>query len=703
MIALLLFIFAAFFVCSSSSSPLSPIRFYKTSNGLVFCTNSSTLTVRARDSKAKISTSSSVIPPPDTSQPIDAIYGIYPLPKSKRVAVAIVASSEVVFNHDLYKGDSIRRAQDISLICVPTVANATKFDSEELSHLKLLKKTFKSHDLFFCRSDEGLSSSGCDVTHTFQRALSHSPPTPANSSSSSLPPDPRFFWNSEISSSLPEEFQTPFCSCFVNKIEAPAFTQVLISRRSQHRSGVRFIMRGSDDSGNVANFVESEQIILQDDGDKVSSHVQIRGSIPLRWSSPALLSTRNPPVEINLDTQAQISTLSKHIGAMLQQYESAPYITHRDYPTLTFVNLIDKATGDQSRLGETFAETLSSVTSSSSEEANLSNRVRHVWFDYHAEVKKMGVDRLGKNRGGLLSLNRGEFKVGRDLMRQGIFRITRDPYCDGSFVIEEKQNGVIRTNCMDCLDRTNVVQSFIARDVALRCLSLSRFHDDDNNTVNFMSSEGKNRLSRNRARELALHRALWADNADALSKLYAGTRALKGDVTRTGVRTVKGSVDDGINSMKRYVGNNFLDGERQMGVDYLRGAPPTGSVFSGINIGKKLNINEDVIFRVQKPPLELDLSLVDVDESEEDEDEDDDDDDDDDGNCVVKIDIDYDEEDDTGNSGKNNKDFLLMAVAALAAGFDAAERPPLLGLAGCLAVGRLIVKTIRGVLNGDLT
>lgn len=34
----------------------------------------------------------------------------------------------------------------------------------------------------------------------------------------------------------------------------------------------------------------------------------------------------------------------------------------------------------------------------------------------------------------------------------------------------EKQNGVIRTNCMDCLDRTNVVQSVIARNVLLNQL-----------------------------------------------------------------------------------------------------------------------------------------------------------------------------------------------------------------------------------------
>ena len=57
------------------------------------------------------------------------------------------------------------------------------------------------------------------------------------------------------------------------------------------------------------------------------------------------------------------------------------------------------------------------------------------------------------------------------------------------------------------------------------------------------------------------HRLLWADNADAISRLYAGTPALKGDFTRTGKRTKRGALDDGLNSVTRFYLNNFLDGD----------------------------------------------------------------------------------------------------------------------------------------------
>lgn len=55
----------------------------------------------------------------------------------------------------------------------------------------------------------------------------------------------------------------------------------LISRLSCERAGTRFNVRGSNDNGHVANFVETEQVIFMDN--KVSSFILIRGSIPLFW------------------------------------------------------------------------------------------------------------------------------------------------------------------------------------------------------------------------------------------------------------------------------------------------------------------------------------------------------------------------------------------------------------------------------------
>lgn len=52
------------------------------------------------------------------------------------------------------------------------------------------------------------------------------------------------------------------------------FSLTLISRRSIYRNGRRYNTRGVDEEGNVANFVETEQIV-KTNCDDIYSHVQV--------------------------------------------------------------------------------------------------------------------------------------------------------------------------------------------------------------------------------------------------------------------------------------------------------------------------------------------------------------------------------------------------------------------------------------------
>lgn len=48
----------------------------------------------------------------------------------------------------------------------------------------------------------------------------------------------------------------------------------------------RFNVRGVNDEGHVANFVETEQVIYMDD--EITSYLQTRGSVPLFWEQPGV-------------------------------------------------------------------------------------------------------------------------------------------------------------------------------------------------------------------------------------------------------------------------------------------------------------------------------------------------------------------------------------------------------------------------------
>jgi len=72
---------------------------------------------------------------------------------------------------------------------------------------------------------------------------------------------------------------------------------------------------------------------------------------------------------------------------------------------------------------------------------------RYEAFDFHAECSKMRWHRLSTliDR---LAHEQDDFSY---------FMLTKDG------TIKSQQDGVFRTNCIDCLDRTNVVQSMLAR------------------------------------------------------------------------------------------------------------------------------------------------------------------------------------------------------------------------------------------------
>ena len=127
---------------------------------------------------------------------------------------------------------------------------------------------------------------------------------------------------------------------------------------------------------------------------------------------------------------------------------------------------------------------------------------------------------------------------------------------EASGVISSWQIGVIRTNCMDNLDRTNVVQSLFARRSLLWQLNKAEGPDIMNTPYKLFEKK---------------YKAVWANNANAMSLAYAGTGALKVDFTKTGKVTLKGKYNDGVNAVKRYFINNFYDADKQDAIDLLTG------------------------------------------------------------------------------------------------------------------------------------
>uniref|UniRef100_A0A8C0SFB3 FIG4 phosphoinositide 5-phosphatase n=1 Tax=Canis lupus familiaris TaxID=9615 RepID=A0A8C0SFB3_CANLF len=100
----------------------------------------------------------------------------------------------------------------------------------------------------------------------------------------------------------------------------------LIARRSSKFAGTRFLKRGANCEGDVANEVETEQIlcdasVMSFTAGSYSSYVQVRGSVPLYWSQDISTMMPKPPITLDqADPFAHVAAL--HFDQMLQRFGS---------------------------------------------------------------------------------------------------------------------------------------------------------------------------------------------------------------------------------------------------------------------------------------------------------------------------------------------------------------------------------------------
>ncbi|XP_073730371.1 synaptojanin-1 isoform X6 [Misgurnus anguillicaudatus] len=283
----------------------------------------------------------------------------------------------------------------------------------------------------------------------------------------------------------------------------------VISRLSSERAGTRFNVRGTNDDGQVANFVETEQAIFLDD--KVSSFIQIRGSIPLFWEQPGL-QVGSHRVKLSRGFEANAPAFERHFSAL-----------RRLYGKQVIINLLGMKEGEH-MLSKAFQSHLKA-----SEHANA---VKMLNFDYHQMVKGGKTDKLTTVL---------KPQISKFLEECGFFSHSTESG------IQRCQAGTIRSNCLDCLDRTNSVQAFIALEMLPKQL-------ED------MGLTEKPQLV---ARFQEVFRTMWSTNGDSISKIYAGTGALDG-------KAKGGKLKDGARSVTRTIQNNFFDSSKQEAIDVLR-------------------------------------------------------------------------------------------------------------------------------------
>ncbi|KAG0638498.1 hypothetical protein HOY80DRAFT_1047482 [Tuber brumale] len=331
-----------------------------------------------------------------------------------------------------------------------------------------------------------------------------------------------------------------------------ATTLTIISRLSCRRAGTRFNSRGMDDDGHVANFVETETVIWDpcpesQDASIGFSYCQIRGSIPIFWEQQAGLLPNQQKIQITRSLEATQPAFDKHLESISLKYGA-----------IHVVNLLSKTKTGEAELSSRLKHHIECsplTTSGSGEKRNaLGNPplLEATEYDFHEKTKGPSGYEAASMISRIVEPSADSF--GYFLMESSSRRSNRGANGRGQKETEFvmlRQEGVFRTNCLDCLDRTNLVQGILSK-MAIE---------------SFLKQTGKNFGHEFWIR----HSTLWADNGDALSKIYAGTGALKSSFTRTGKMSLAGAFADARKSAARIYINNFADKDKQNTIDVLLG------------------------------------------------------------------------------------------------------------------------------------
>lgn len=301
----------------------------------------------------------------------------------------------------------------------------------------------------------------------------------------------------------------------------------LIARRSTKFAGTRFLKRGANWSGDVANEVETEQIVS--DGARLCSFVQMRGSIPSHWSQDTSKIVSKPPISLDLaDTYAE--TAGKHFERLLY---------HHGAPIIVF-NLVKK---HEKRKHESIL----------TQEIRMSIKYLNQFIPAPFKIKYIHFDMARKSRGSI-SIMTDLARIAESIIQQ-----------TGMYLYEDWnehdrphfQTGLVRVNCVDCLDRTNTAQFAIGK-----CALAHQLH-----ILGFMNPP----LLEFDSDCVTMLEALYEDHGDTLALQYGGSQLVHRIKTyrKTAAWTSQGN--DIMQTMSRYYSNKFSDAEKQHSINLFLG------------------------------------------------------------------------------------------------------------------------------------
>ncbi|KAF9114232.1 phosphatidylinositol-3,5-bisphosphate 5-phosphatase [Mortierella sp. AM989] len=435
----------------------------------------------------------------------------------------------------------------ISIHSSTTPTSKLDKNSDEARYLQMFQMVDLSKNFYFSYS--------YDITRTLQWNMTRNSHVEGRNR--------MFVWNqyllengfSEQMMGIDNQWALPIMYGFVDQSKLSILGRnvfvTLIARRSRFFAGARFLKRGVNDRGFVANDVETEQIVSEmsttsfygasplNANPNHTSFVQHRGSIPLYWTQDGTNMSPKPAIELNV-IDPYFSAAGLHFDDMFKRY-GAPCIV------LNLIKAKEK-TARESLLLKEFEECIEYLNQFLPED----KKIWHIKWDMSRASKSPNEN--------VISVL--EIIAEKTFAQTGFFHsgYKQDPTMRNRNNVvygSGLQNGVVRTNCIDCLDRTNAAQFIIAKcALGHQLYSLGLISEPivpfDCDLVNMLTE-------------------MYHDHGDTIALQYGGSHLVNTMETYRKINQWTSHSRDMIESIKRFYSNSFVDAEKQDAMNLFLG------------------------------------------------------------------------------------------------------------------------------------
>ena len=345
----------------------------------------------------------------------------------------------------------------------------------------------------------------------------------------------------------------------------------VVARRNRYYAGTRYLKRGVNNDGSVANDVETEQIVEElsttwSGKPILSSFIHMRGSVPIYWSQKQTSLFPNPDIAVNL-TDFRFDATKRHFSLLTERYGHPCIVCN-----LTKTKEINKK--QETLLNEWYYKGVDYINKTSLDE---DQQIIYHQYDLKSERFKP--------------------KFYETSIKQSIKFIEQTnlfclvPQFKGDYVYHlSLQSGVIRSNCVDCVDRTNVYQQVIG--IAALVIQLRQM--------------GANAMFPEREDEdiYGVLTDIYKRMGHELSSQYVGSLAHKQRIkdTRNAVNKFIDKFSETFNTFQRYFNNSFNDNHKQAAFNLFLGKYKVGKgdCNGKVNMPHIWDILNDTVFHRKK-------------------------------------------------------------------------------------------------------